>query len=78
MSREKAFFGVSVWQVRRQKKRVLCLFCRTAQAKRQEHGTRTTGKKVMQVQAVTADVTPANMVKCSGNASRLRRVKCKA
>ena len=38
----------------------------------------TTRKEAMQAKAVTADVTPAHMVKCGGNAGQQWRVKCKA
>ena len=60
-SREKALFCIAVSGHAAPQKHVLCLFCRAAR-----HQTEPSGG-MMQIQAVTADVTPANMVKCSGN-----------
>lgn len=60
----------------------VCWLCRQAAgqtAKRRRHTIHhDERKRVMQAQAVTADVTPAHMVKCGGNADQRRRVKWEA
>lgn len=60
----------------------VCWLCRQAAgqtAKRRRHTFHhDERKRVMQAQAVTADVTPAHMVKCGGNADQRRRVKWEA
>ena len=64
------------------KKHGVCWLCQQAAgqtAKRWRHTIpHDERKRVMQTQAVTADGTPAHMVKCGGNANQWRRVKWEA
>ena len=69
-SHEKALFCIAVSGHAAPQKHVLCLFCRAARHQTEPSGdtmNRTTWKGVMQIQAVTADVTLANNVNCWGN-----------